>query len=210
MPTAISTGFRHPLGDGTLTEAWDGDGFYVPQGNPALPGYIAGGANFGDPYDPNDLSRGYHVGEDWNFEVGDDLNAPVYAASNGQIVYANAYGHGMGNVIVIRHDLPGGGAVYSLYAHLDARYISLIGTVGTAGTAILGSGKLVTIGDRICGVGNTGPTSPHLHFEIYQGRWDLGLLEFGYSTTPRPSGWIDPTDFIEANRTLGVTATRVN
>ncbi len=206
MPTALSSGFRHPQGDGTLTEAWDGDGFFVLPSDPALPGYNSalGGANFGDPYDRNDLSRGYHVGEDWNFEVGDDLNAPVYAASNGQIVYASAYGHGMGNVIVIRHDLPSGGPVYSLYAHLDESYIGQIGTVGTAGSAILGSGQLVTIGDRIGGVGNTGPTSPHLHFEIYQGSWDLGLLEFGYSTTPRPSGWIDPTDFIEAKRTLRV------
>lgn len=57
MPTAISNGFRHPLGDGFLTElAGDADGWYVPIG-----------ASFDDLVAlPTGAS--HHLGVDWNLD----------------------------------------------------------------------------------------------------------------------------------------------
>jgi murein DD-endopeptidase MepM/ murein hydrolase activator NlpD len=62
---------------------------------------------------------------------------------------------GWGNRVVIRHTLPNGQVVYSLYAHLLARSV------------IVHEGDVVAAGQPIAKVGKTGrATAPHLHIEI--------------------------------------------
>jgi len=68
---------------------------------------------------------------------------------------------GWGNRVVIRHTLPDGQVVYSLYAHLMPHSV----TVRT--------GDLVSAGEPIARVGRTGrATAPHLHLEIRTRRID--------------------------------------
>ena len=62
---------------------------------------------------------------------------------------------GWGNRVVIRHTLPDGQVVYSLYAHLLPRSV------------IVHEGDVVSAGQPIAKVGKTGrATAPHLHLEI--------------------------------------------
>jgi len=66
-----------------------------------------------------------------------------------------------GNRVVIRHRLPNGQVVYSLYAHLMPRSV------------LVKKGEVVAAGQPIAKVGRTGrATAPHLHLEIRTTRID--------------------------------------
>ena len=116
-----------------------------------------------------DFTVNNHLGEDWNFGFGsDDLGKPVYAAANGQVVYAQDVG-GDGSwkgVIIILHTgsnlrLTGGGSVNqvkSMYAHLDPASIN---NWASAGSAVSRGQQIGVIGPT-----PTGSTGPHLHFEV--------------------------------------------
>ena len=68
---------------------------------------------------------------------------------------------GWGNRVVIRHRLPNGDIVYSLYAHLMPRSV------------LVKKGEVVAAGQPIAKVGRTGrATAPHLHLEIRTTRLD--------------------------------------
>lgn len=68
---------------------------------------------------------------------------------------------GWGNRVVIRHTLPDGQVVYSLYAHLMARSV------------LVRMGDTVSAGQPVAKVGRTGRASaPHLHLEIRTTRID--------------------------------------
>jgi len=68
---------------------------------------------------------------------------------------------GWGNRVVIRHTLPGGQVVYSLYAHLKSSSV------------LVRKGDVVTAGQPIAQVGRTGrATAAHLHLEIRTKRVD--------------------------------------
>lgn len=178
-----STGFSFPLGNldaqghRSATEVKDGDGFYVT-------------GNFGD--DESELTKSevldYHLGEDWNFESKADLGAPVYAVADGTVIWAGSGGSGWGNVVIIKHPLPNGehgGFVTSMYGHL--------------GNLSVFKNSSVSIGDPIGVIGSpeTISTGSHLHLEIRAGtNPDALVVGAGYSETPRPLGWLDPTDFI--------------
>lgn len=190
MPTP-STRFDFPMGtidaDGrrNATDTFDGDGYYVAQ-------------DFGVFADPTDSPRDYHLGEDWNAEGREDLGDPVYAISSGTVVFAADGGTGWGNVVILKHDLPEspyGGFVTSLYGHLGELDVAL--------------NDEVDIGDTL---GVIGPaqgisTAPHLHLEIRDGiNPDAESVGAGYSERSEPVGWIDPTDFINANREVEATS----
>jgi len=168
----LSAGFDYPVGEtGYVTEANDGDGWYNAQ-------------DFGVP-NP-DFGNKLHLGEDWNGEGGGDTDCgePVYAVSKGTIVYAADAGPGWGNVIIIRHNLPDGTQVESLYGHLQ----SMSKTSGT-----------VERREQIGTIGKDGWPSCHLHFEIRFPNcpsWGSPGPGYSYDTT----GWTDPSDFIDAHR----------
>ncbi|HEY3156613.1 MAG TPA: M23 family metallopeptidase [Candidatus Eisenbacteria bacterium] len=86
---------------------------------------------------------------------------------DGKQVYAHATRYrtayrwrtGWGNRVVIRHRLPNGDVVYSLYAHLLPRSV------------LVKKGEIVAAGQPIAKVGRTGrATAPHLHLEIRMNR----------------------------------------
>jgi len=191
MPVAED--FRMPLGSGNLTQELDAEDAW---------------------YNANDVddllwserrnTDVYHVGEDWNRNDGNDGNEPVYAASQGTVVFAgldqtvspglnNDYPTGYGNVVIIEHLLPSGEKIYSLYAHLDSINVSVgqdiytdnlvIGQVGMSGFA----------------------DSDHLHFEMFSGDWEKAMLIHGYVENDQRLGfwqgehvatYFDPSDFI--------------
>ena len=182
MTSSISNGFDHPVGPGFFTEAIDGDGYYS-----AL--------DFGAPA-PG--TGEFHLGEDWNGSQGgnSDLGEPVLAASNGEVTEVGATPT-LGDYIIIRHDLLQpilyGGVtttqVFTLYAHLDV------------GSGLVSVGDIVTRGDKIGEIGSTGSaTEAHLHFEVRMGSSFTDTD--GLSATPMPTGWVDPTDFINTYRTI--------
>ena len=166
-PTYLADGFDLPVGKP------DGEGYYTARG-----------------YRPNG-----HLGEDWNGKGGGDtdLGHPVYACAHGVVVYAQNFGHGWGNVVIMRHVYEEGGRqkhVDSLYGHLDqiqTRYGvhvkrgQQIGTIGTGG----------------------GLYDAHLHFEIRK-ELRLGMARHRFPRDDR--SYFSPTDFILARRQLGRSA----
>jgi methionine-rich copper-binding protein CopC len=186
---AVSTGFRAPVGNGNVTEANDGDGYYVA-------------TNF-DWFNPD--FNAYHLGEDWNGEGGGntDLGDPVYAISNGTVV-ERGVDDAFGNYLIIRHDLPTAitvdgittSTVYSLYGHFQ-------------NPSLVHVGDVVSMGQQIGNIGYTGMAdgNAHVHLEIRLG-YGAGYTNMdGYSFTPSPAGWVDPTDFINAYRNIGTGPT---
>ena len=171
----LATSFRHPVGDGSVTRARDGDGYYTSQGHGS---YYAG--------------HGYHLGEDWNGDGGGntDLRDPVYAAANGRVVFAGNGGTGWGNVVIIQHTMPDGSTVSTLYGHLDRINVS-------AGD--------VTIGQQIGTIGTGGGLyAAHLHFEVYLGSMSRPGDGYSSSPDPDPftHGYVNPTRFIDSHRTI--------
>jgi murein DD-endopeptidase MepM/ murein hydrolase activator NlpD len=175
----VSDGFDYPIGSRVrYTEANDGDGWYVA-------------TEFNELYNSK-----YHLGEDWNAESGGntDYGSPVYAVANGTIIFAGpATVSGWGNVLIVRHKLPDGTLVESLYGHVATFQ-------RTSGNVVRGE-QIATVGD------GGGLYSAHLHLEIRFAncpKW--GSEGLGYSLTPNPQGWTDPSDFIDAHRPGGATA----
>ena len=87
-----------------------------------------------------------------NFHEGVDLSAPVgtpiYAAHDGQIVFAGEGLRGYGKIVVIK-----GRGIATIYSHNSRNFVR--------------SGDEVAAGDEIAAVGQTGDaTGPHLHFEV--------------------------------------------
>jgi murein DD-endopeptidase MepM/ murein hydrolase activator NlpD len=138
-------------------------------------------------YNAQDFGENRHLGEDWNANTGGDTDcgAPVYAAANGRITFAENAGVGWGNVVIIEHTAADGTKIQSLYGHLET-------TVKTSGE--------VKRREQIGTVGNAnGRYKCHLHFEI---RWtDCPFWNKpggGYGDDK--NGWIDPSEFINKTR----------
>lgn len=172
---AVADGFDYPIGSRPYyTQAPDGDGWKIDQ-------------DHGDYYRTN---QKYHLGEDWNLETGMDTDCeqPVFSAAHGTIVFAGVGGGTFGNVLIIRHQLPDGSEVDTLYGHLQS-FTKTSGGVNRR--------------EQIGTVGKGGSTYCHLHFEVRFSNcpyFDPPAPGSGYSTAPRPSGWTDPSDFIDSHR----------
>lgn len=162
------------------------DGFDYPVGKPNATGYAITGWNFLDW-----TGSVYHPAEDWNGTGGGDtdLGDPVYATANGAVVATGNYGAGWGNIILIRHDLPSGGSVWSQYAHLQ--------------TILVSSGN-VAKGQQIgkIGKGFNNEYSAHLHFEIRKISMAADAWVSGLSQAQIQDRYYRPSAFINANRTL--------
>ena len=175
----LSPAFCFPVqarsGAQVVTPEMDGDGYYDAQ---------AFGVN-------------RHLGEDWNGEGGgnSDLGKPVYAVGNGLVVLAEDIGPGWGNVVIIRHALPDGRLVESLYGHLEVLRVE--------------EGAIVSMGQVIGAIGtgrsprnSTKVYMAHLHFEIRLESCPCwGLPGPGYRDDA--SGWVAPSAFINASRAGG-------
>ena len=116
-----------------------------------------------------DWSRMLHTGEDWyrsDYLTANTAGSPVYAVADGIVERHNPGISYPGNVVLIRHRLPDGRNIYSMYGHV-------------ANVSVV-QGQLVTRGQKIATVLNQGYTGrtpnrhpswdSHLHFEM---RWFL-------------------------------------
>ena len=85
-------------------------------------------------------------------DVAADPGEPIYAASEGTVIYSDDRMSGYGNAMIVRH----ANSTTTLYAH--------------ARTLLVSEGTIVSRGDPIATVGSTGrSTGPHLHFEVRVG-----------------------------------------
>lgn len=140
-----------------------------------------------DWYNALDFRADDHLGEDWNLNSGgnSDCGESVYAIGAGRVVYAGHAGAGWGWTIIIEHRLADGRRIESLYAHLEkiealGRTVERRQKVGTVGSAD---------GRYLC----------HLHFEIRTPE-SIEWNRVGPGYAPRADGWLDPSDFIDRNR----------
>ena len=161
--------FHFPVGNTEqVTPQRDGDGWYDAQ-----------------PFRVNN-----HLGEDWNAETGgnSDCGATVFAVANGVCIYSKDAGGGWGNVIIIRHLLPSGDLVETLYAHLEKRLIK-------EGEKVFARELVGYVGDGEAPCGNSAPYYAHLHFELRnEDCRHFGQVGGGYSAEQK--GWLSPTKFI--------------
>ena len=141
-------------------------------------------------YDAQGFGANNHLGEDWNRKTGGntDCGLPVYAASNGTIVFANEAGPGWAKVLIVRHKLTDGTLVETLYGHLQ----SFVKTSGE-----------VTRREQIGSIGDGGGAYQcHLHFEVRLSKCPMwGQPGPGYGGDR--NGWVDPSVFVDAHRPLG-------
>lgn len=195
--TTGTDGFDYPIGDKNYyTEARTTDDSLVDM--PADDDwFVEKEAEFGDLN--TDVGK-YHFGEDWNFHKGGntDLNEPIYAVANGTVVMAGAaIKGGWGNVLIIRHRMPDGKLVESLYGHVNSFEPGVV------------ADATVTRGQKVALIGKAPPTTKypdpfaHLHLEIrFEDCPDWGDEGIPYSVEKNPQGRTDPSDFIDANRPI--------
>ncbi|MBB1408640.1 InlB B-repeat-containing protein [Pseudoalteromonas sp. SG44-17] len=182
------------------------------------------------------LFGGVHPGEDWN--TTNDAGEQVYAIANGKVThlqptYQSGYQTG-GYTMIIEHTLTDGSNVYSLYTHITApaqtdgtlsentqEFSVQIGDAVSRGQVIARLAKGMTA------------LSPHLHFELrtiapgsdlYPHDNGIGYyshdkakhaamtaeqIASAYTIMKNDEGLIDPSDFIDFNRS-GVTGKVTN
>jgi murein DD-endopeptidase MepM/ murein hydrolase activator NlpD len=112
-------------------------------------------------------------------DISNNTGTPIYAADKGTVVRAQTSYDGYGMNIVLKHNLPNGDLVYTLYGHLSAFNV--------------GAGDSVTRGQLIGVMGSTGnSTGPHLHFMIIDGAgYDGPSCKYATSKCYRPRDYIN-------------------
>ena len=106
-------------------------------------------------YNAQPFMENNHLGDDlngiggWNSDLGD----PVYAVSDGFVIYSGWASEGWGNVLILLHERPNGKLIQTLYSHLDSIYVPVDYSVRR--------------GEQLGTMGNAnGRYLAHLHFEI--------------------------------------------
>lgn len=135
--------------------------------------------------------RGYHAGQD----VACASGTPVYAVSDGQVVYSarTPDSYRWGNLIMIQHFNPDGTQITSLYGHLsnDRR---------------VANGQMVTKGQLIGFIGpgwtlENGNWGDHLHFAMRHGPYKSAIGSYdatihGYEPANMLATYAHPSNYI--------------
>jgi len=127
------------------------------------------------------------LGEHWTVDAGDNggCGEPVYAAANGNVIYAEFAGPEWGIVTILEHELPSGERVQTLYGNL-------LDTTIESGS--------VKMRQEIGHVGNAnGRYLCRLHFEVRtpaSSAWN----QPGPMNSADNKGWLDPSNFIDSHR----------
>jgi murein DD-endopeptidase MepM/ murein hydrolase activator NlpD len=134
--------------------------FGGPMGLPAAAAmYSAFGAK--RAYNGGDFDR-YHSGADFAGAPG----TPVIAPAPGRVVLADALNI-RGTTVVLDH----GWGVYTLYAHMNERYVGL--------------GEFVQVGQALGTIGSTGrATGAHLHWEVWIRGIPVDPMQWVYEAFP--------------------------
>jgi len=111
----------------------------------------------------------YHMGEDWNGMCGgdSDLGAPLYAIADGQVIFLDNEGiPGQGKRLYVRYIFPYTKESARLLT-FDSAYYHLNGMANgiTWTQGVPWSGSVVTLGQTVAYLGNTGTSVAHLHWE---------------------------------------------
>ena len=127
------------------------------------------------------------LGEHWTSDEGGNSSCgqPVYAAANGNVIYADFAGPEWGIVMIIDHQLPTGERVQTLYGNLldtsvESGPVEMRQEIGHVGNAN---------GRYLC----------RLHFEIRTPEspaWN----QPGPMNSPDNKGWLNPSNFIDSHR----------
>ena len=112
-------------------------------------------------------------------DISNNTGTPIYAADKGTVIRAQTSFDGYGMNIVLKHSLPNGDIVYTLYGHLSGFKVS--------------AGETVARGQLIGVMGSTGnSTGPHLHFMIIDGAgYDGPSCKYANSKCYRPRDYIN-------------------
>jgi lipoprotein NlpD len=94
------------------------------------------------------IIRGFENGQNKGIDIGARLGDPVYAASDGDVVYSGRGIQGAGELIILRHS----DRYLSAYAYNSAMRVK--------------EGDRVRAGQQIAEVGASSAGDPALHFEI--------------------------------------------
>ncbi|MEO8085015.1 MAG: peptidoglycan DD-metalloendopeptidase family protein, partial [Ardenticatenales bacterium] len=146
------------------------------------------------------VSRRYdgklHAGEDWLALSETSFGRPVSAVAHGQVVYAQPWGWGTDQgVIIVRHTFAPGtldddGAplrtILSFYGHVDPPSVAVKG------------GECVARGQVIAAVGKPRGVA-HLHFEV-RSQWPDTPGPGYWPTDPGAVGWRAPSVFMTSFR----------
>ena len=127
------------------------------------------------------------LGEHWTVNDGGNkaCGEPVYAAANGNVVYAEFVGPEWGLVMIVEHELPSGERVQTLYGNLMDIAVE--------------SGP-VKMRDQIARIGNAnGRYLCRLHFEVRTSE-SSSWGQPGPMNSPDKKGWLNPSDFIDSHR----------
>ncbi|MBB3125257.1 murein DD-endopeptidase MepM/ murein hydrolase activator NlpD [Mesoflavibacter sabulilitoris] len=130
---------------------------YIPSMVPLKKGDYNLSSSFGYRYHPVDKKYKRHFGLDLAAEIG----KPIYASANGVVTKLKRDLNGYGYHIIIKHRY----GFETLYGHMN--------------TILVQKNQIVTQGDLIGTVGQTGKTTgPHLHYEIKKN--DNKIDPFGF------------------------------
>ena len=160
------------------------DGFDYPVGKPNAVG----------DHKARGLTPNGPLGDDWNGDgMGDsDLGDPVYSIGAGVVVLAGNMHMGWGNVVMVRHcfrEPSDGNAIHvvdSLYGHVDQMLVR--------------EGQSVARGQQVATIGTAfGLYEAHLHFEV---RKNINIGMYRSQFARDYSNYYNPTDFVEAHRSL--------
>jgi hypothetical protein len=166
---------------------------------------IADGVKLDQAFGEKYAKGKYHLGEDWNGTGGGDtdIGLPVYAIANGKVTFVgdpkddDIGGWGNLDVVIVEHELPSGeygSSVSSLYGHMQDVSVN-------EGDDVLRGQKIGEVGDFVADEGKKDQFA-HLHFEVRDDE-DIGV-GIGYSSTVKPSGYLDPSSFIANHRDVAV------
>jgi murein DD-endopeptidase MepM/ murein hydrolase activator NlpD len=190
---SVATGFVFPVGNSFFppTEsASNMNGYHIAQGfnTSSDPGSPNGGwcadqnLNELTQYTSQSACQSASTTYKWMFgHTGVDLSngacgGPISATADGVVEFSGAYA-GYGNLLKIRHVLPNGKVVHSLYGHRQY-------------PVMMTAGQVVTMGQIVGYVGNTGAGTCHLHFEIYADELQ-SIIGIGASIVPVGYLWDD-------------------
>jgi murein DD-endopeptidase MepM/ murein hydrolase activator NlpD len=113
-------------------------------------------------------------------DISNGSGTEIFAAAAGTVVRSGYSSDGYANHVVIKHTLPNGNSVYTLYAHFNA-------------APVVANGASVSKGQLIGYMGCSGNcTGPHLHFMIISGDSNSGFAcRWGGSKCYKPRDYIN-------------------
>lgn len=142
-------------------------------------------------------TSGRHTGVDYNGAGGGnaDLGMEIGAVANGIVRYVgNKTSIGFGNVTIIEHQL-------SPTLKKELGCDSLFSRIMHQNSIDVVVGQVVSIGQRIGSVGNTGTQWAHDHTDLYKSTIEGGGVHFRYDKDTQLASYLDTFEFIQAHLT---------